>query len=276
MKQLLILMAFLLAMMLLLFVVMAVGNAKQSVQIADRVQQLSNLKAELRSVQKENRTLSGELEAVQAQNRKLRWEQQAVAQQLSGLLPDPAGGLPVLPQTAGGQPAGELLLEAMAVRRLAAVGTAESTLENEATPLPTEAATAGGRICWAADGSDAQPSGGGEAADAQPSGVAAKNAAVAAVTAGIVGGGAEQQKTPCCRSRAGCCHPGSDAAKGDTVLAISETITVPAVSSSTAAAAMLPLLCRQAEEMDSLLHSLFGLVHALTENIAAIPLEAGI
>ncbi len=155
MKQLLILMVFLLAVMLMISGVMAVGNAKQSVQIADRVQQLSNLKAELRAVQKENRLLTGELESVQARNRRLHWEQQAVAKQLSGVLTLSHRGLPAIQPIGNTPAAGVALLEAMAVRHtLAAVDRTQDGSEAGVLLSPAQAAPAGGRICWAAETAD--------------------------------------------------------------------------------------------------------------------------
>ena len=155
MKQLLILTVFLLAVMLMISGVMAVGNAKQSVQIADRVQQLSNLKAELRAVQKENRLLTGELESVQARNRRLHWEQQAVAKQLSGVLTLSYRGLPAIQPIGNTPAAGVALLEAIAVRHtLAASDRTQDGSEAGVLPPPAQAAPAGGRICWAADTAD--------------------------------------------------------------------------------------------------------------------------
>lgn len=314
MKQLLILMAFLLAVMLLLFCVMAVGNAKQSVQIADKVQQLSNLKAEMRSVQKENRTLSGELEAVEVQNRKLRWEQQAVAKQLSGLLPDPEDGLPGLPQAADEPAAGEVLLEAMAVRQTL-VGAVQDASKNGAAPLPAQSHAADGRICWAAgedpvaiaDGSGGETAGnpagrdagreavtagssaaiadgtGGETVgsaavvSAGTGGETAQSAAAAASGSGGDGPAGGADAAACCREREnGCCIPDSLEADRGAVLAVSETITVPAASrGSTAAEAVAALLPMLRQQIDSLLHDLPELVHSLAESLLSTPLGSG-
>lgn len=278
MKQLLILMVFLLAMMLIFSGVMAVGNAKQSVQIADRVQQLSSLKAELRSVQKENRQLIKELETAQASSRKLRWQQQAVAKQLAGVLSISGSNAPMTAHTGGVQADGEVLLQAMAVRQtLTAVQAAWGGLRKKAAALRGEGA--GGRICWAAVS-------GGETGEVTAAAVDSAEgitdspvwATGVAAGAGIALAGGAVDGT-CC-GRDGCCCVAERLTGHGTVLAISEAVTVPVCAGESgaaeAAARLMPLLQRQAERISDVLRSLFELAHTLAESLAGMPLGGGV
>lgn len=289
MKQLLILMVFLLALMLIFSGVMAVGNAKQSVQIADRVQQLSSLKAELRSVQKENRQLIKELETAQASSRKLRWQQQAVAKQLAGVLSISGSNAPMTAHTGGVQADGEVLLQAMAVRQtLTAAQAAWGELRKKAAALHGEGA--GGRICWAAVS-------GGETGEVTAAAVDSAEgitdspvwATGVAAGAGIAlaGGAAEDGGLlaggtvdgTCC-GRDGCCCVAERLTGHGTVLAISEAVTVPVCAGESvaaeAAARLMPLLQRQAEQIGDVLRSLFELAHTLAESLAGMPAGGGV
>jgi len=287
MKQLLILMVFLLAMMLIFSGVMAVGNAKQSVQIADRVQQLSSLKAELRSVQKENRQLIKELETAQASSRKLRWQQQAVAKQLAGVLSISGSNAPMTAHTGGVQADGEVLLQAMAVRQtLTAVQAAWGGLRKKAAALHGEGA--GGRICWAAvsggEPAAAAAAGGAEeivraVGTAAGAGIAAAGGVAGEEAAGDGGHSAGGTVDGTCCGRDDCCCAAERLTGHGTVLAISEAVTVPVCAGESgaaeAAARLMPLLQRQAERMGDLLRSLFELAHTLAESLAGMPAGGG-
>lgn len=291
MKQLLILMVFLLAVMLVFSGVMAVGNAKQSVQIADRVQQLSNLKAELRSVQKENRQLTKELETAQASSRKLRWQQQAVAKQLAGVLSLAESKAPVLPHTGGSRADGEVLLQAMAVKQtLTAAKAAWGGLRAKAAALAGKGAD-GGRICWAAvygdttDGETAAVAAVGSAEGITNSpvlsagvaaGVGIALAGGAAEDGGLLAGGAVGGT--CC-GRVCCCEAECLTGRG-TVLAVSEAVTVPVCAgepdAAEAAARLMPLLQKHMAQMGEMLRSLLELAHTLVESLADVPVGSGV
>lgn len=291
MKQLLILMVFLLAVMLVFSGVMAVGNAKQSVQIADRVQQLSNLKAELRSVQKENRQLTKELETAQASSRKLRWQQQAVAKQLAGVLSLAESKAPVLPHTGGSRADGEVLLQAMAVKQtLTAAKAAWGGLRAKAAALAGKGAD-GGRICWAAvygdktDGETAAVAAVGSAEGITNSpvlsagvaaGVGIALAGGAAEDGGLLAGGAVGGT--CC-GRVCCCEAECLTGRG-TVLAVSEAVTVPVCTgepdAAEAAARLMPLLQKHMAQMGEMLRSLLELAHTLVESLADVPVGSGV
>ncbi len=167
MKQLAVLMALLLAVMLLITGVMAVGNARQSEQMAEKSRQVSSLKADLRTAKKENKTLSTELESCRERILALLSERQAVVQRLSralALLPEGAAGQtdPVLPK--GQTAAGEALLKAAAL---------EQALRRSGGRPPVQA----GAISWAVDTGGAQET-------AVPE-VAANTGAVAATAADV-------------------------------------------------------------------------------------------
>ena len=313
MKQLLILMVFLLAVMLVFSGVMAVGNAKQSVQIADRVQQLSNLKAELRSVQKENRQLTKELETAQASSRKLRWQQQAVAKQLAGVLSLAESKAPVLPHTGGSRADGEVLLQAMAVKQtLTAAKAAWGGLRAKAAALAGKGAD-GSRICWAAvhgdktDGETAAVAAVGSAEGITNSPVLSAGVAAgvgialaggaaedggllagrAAEDGGLLAGGAAEDGGllaggavggTCC-GRVCCCEAERLTGRG-TVLAVSEAVTVPVCAgepdAAEAAARLMPLLQKHMAQMGEMLRSLLELAHTLVESLADVPVGVGV
>lgn len=302
MKQLLILMVFLLAVMLVFSGVMAVGNAKQSVQIADRVQQLSNLKAELRSVQKENRQLTKELENAQASSRKLRWQQQAVAKQLAGVLSLAESKAPVMPHTGGSRADGEVLLQAMAVKQtLTAAKAAWGGLRAKAAALAGKGAD-GGRICWAAvygdqtDGETAAVAAVGSAEGKTNSPVLSAGVAAgaglalaggAAENGGLLAGGAAEDGGllagravggTCC-GRVCCCEAECLTGHG-TVLAVSEAVTVPVCAgepdAAEAAARLMPLLQKHMAQMGEMLRSLLELAHTLVESLADVPVGGGV
>lgn len=291
MKQLLILMVFLLAVMLVFSGVMAVGNAKQSVQIADRVQQLSNLKAELRSVQKENRQLTKELETAQASSRKLRWQQQAVAKQLAGVLSLAESKAPVLPHTGGSRADGEVLLQAMAVKQtLTAAKAAWGGLRAKAAALAGKGAD-GGRICWAAvysdktDGETAAVAAVGSAEGTTNSPVLSAGVA-AGVGIALAGGAAEDggllaggEVGGTCCGRVCCCEAECLTGRG-TVLAVSEAVTVPVCAgepdAAEAAARLMPLLQKHMAQMGEMLRSLLELAHTLVESLADVPVGGGV
>ncbi len=158
MKQLAILMAFLLAVMLMITGIMGVGNARQAEQMTERAMQLSSARAELRKVKKEKAALTETLEASQAQVEKLLREQKAVGQKLDGLLllaqekeqSTPASLLPM-------ETAGTALLKAGALEKAMFMQSGvQAVMAGQTAAMPVEAAAkeaAGpadnGRICWA-------------------------------------------------------------------------------------------------------------------------------
>ncbi|MBQ8149842.1 MAG: hypothetical protein IJ041_04930 [Clostridia bacterium] len=86
MKHLLMLMAFLFFLMLVVSGVMAVGNVKQSEQMAQRIQQVSGLKAELRKAEQRQQELTRELAGWRSRSATLRAGQAAVSRRLGDML----------------------------------------------------------------------------------------------------------------------------------------------------------------------------------------------
>ncbi len=86
MKQLLALMAFLFFLILVVSGVMAVGNVKQSEQIAQRTQQISELKAELRAAEQLQQNLTRQLTALRSRNAELRTTQASFSRRLGDML----------------------------------------------------------------------------------------------------------------------------------------------------------------------------------------------
>lgn len=164
MKQLAILMALFLAVLLLITGVMAVGNARQSEQITQRAQQLSSTKAELRKAEKENKLLTAQLENSRERVRGLILEQKAVAGKLENLLAmakgdESSGTATTLPV----ETAGEALLKAGALEQalftpgsVQAVMAGQQQVASGTDAAAEEADSAhgqeadGSRICWAA------------------------------------------------------------------------------------------------------------------------------
>ena len=176
MKQLAILMAFLLAVMLLITSVMAVGNARQSEQMVARGRQLSAARTDLRKAKKENTALTAALEKSRDANRHLQAERQAVMQRLKSALAlteeDPADGAGQatggkgsselwagLPEGMGVQ--GEVLLCARALElRLMRVRSAEPERAAGALAAATGGTQGGAEpICWAMEVGEAGEAG---------------------------------------------------------------------------------------------------------------------
>lgn len=124
MKQLAILLAFLLAVLLMMTGVMAVGNARQSEQMAEQAMQLSSTKAELRKIKKEKASLAEALEKSRSGAELLLRERQAVTRRLANslsLLEAAEGGrketAPGMTELLPGDGSGELLLQAAALEQ---------------------------------------------------------------------------------------------------------------------------------------------------------------
>lgn len=265
MKQLAVLMALFLAVMLLITGVMAVGNARQSEQMVEKSKQISSLKADLRKVKKENKTLSAALDSTGESRARLLLEQQAVAERLRhalALLPGAATG--VAPQPLPPEPvAGEALLQAMAleqallrtggaaVHTAAAFGAAAEKPQQDETPISW---AVGGNAAGATGGSMAGPV---EAATANSSGTDAGAAAV----------NKSNEALPCrpdctCGCTAGA--PVSEQPAPGTVAAISQVVELPVKGpreSTVSPAGVLALLEEQAERSLMLLDALSSLVH---------------
>jgi len=216
MKQLAILMAFLLAVMLLITSVMAVGNARQSEQMVARGRQLSAARTDLRKAKKENTALTAALEKSRDANRHLQAERQAVMQRLKSALAlteeDPADGAGQatggkgsselwagLPEGMGVQ--GEVLLCARALElRLMRVRSAEPERAAGALAAATGGTQGGAEpICWAmevgeageaglAAGAAVGAAGGDGAADGAAAGTAGGDGAADGAAVGAAGG----------------------------------------------------------------------------------------
>ena len=129
MKQMLALMSLALVLLLMITTVMAVGNSKQSQQMAQRAQLISNLRAELRQSQGDVETLTSQLASQHAVAETLRTERNALNTRymhLMALLKEP-----VFPETENcflptatrrfqqtGNLTGEVWLQAQAIRHL--------------------------------------------------------------------------------------------------------------------------------------------------------------
>lgn len=86
MKQLLALMTSLLALMLVITTIMAVGNMKQSEQITQRTQLISSLRADLRQAAQQEKQLNTSLQAQRTAAGALRMERDALSKRYAGLL----------------------------------------------------------------------------------------------------------------------------------------------------------------------------------------------
>lgn len=128
MKQILALMTLLLILMLTITTVMAVGNVKQSQQMAQRMQLISSLRADLRSAKQEQETLNTQLECERATSRTLRTERNALNKRYDHLMTllrsQPVGYTDALPAPISWTSplipslAGESWLQAQALERL--------------------------------------------------------------------------------------------------------------------------------------------------------------
>ena len=128
MKQILALMTIFLILMLTITTVMAVGNVKQSQQMAHRMQLISSLRADLRSAKQEQETLNTQLECERATSRTLRTERNALSKRYDHLMTllrnQPVGYTDVLPASISWTSplipplTGECWLQAQALERL--------------------------------------------------------------------------------------------------------------------------------------------------------------
>ena len=128
MKHLLALMTLFLILMLTITTVMAIGNVKQSQQMTQRVQLISSLRADLRSAEQKQETLTNQLESERAASRSLRTERNALTKRYDRLMAllhsQPVGYTDMLP-TSGGWTSprilplpGENWLQAQALQQL--------------------------------------------------------------------------------------------------------------------------------------------------------------
>lgn len=105
MKQILALMTLFLILMLAMTTVMAIGNGKQSQQMAQRMQLISSLRADLRSAKQEQETLNAQLESERAASRSLRIERNALTKRYDRLMVllrcQPVGYTDMLPTSNG-------------------------------------------------------------------------------------------------------------------------------------------------------------------------------
>lgn len=218
MKQLAILMAFLLAVLLLVTGVMAVGNARQAEQMTEKARQLSSTKAELRKANKQVKQLTAQLDSSRERVRGLLLEQKAVGQRVDGLWAQAQAGMAAL--TMPVEAAGVSLLKAGALEA-AALETAAAVEEEEDTAGTDESAGTGeGRICWAAgdvpaDGGGADAAGDDGAADMDGGETAAGDGGAADMD---VGTGAAQ---------ADAVEWDEQASEAAAVLAVSEAVQLP-------------------------------------------------
>lgn len=221
MKQLAILMAFLLAVLLLVTGVMAVGNARQAEQMTEKARQLSSTKAELRKANKQVKQLTAQLDSSRDRVRGLLLEQKAVGQRVDGLWAQAQAGMAAL--TMPVEAAGVSLLKAGALEA-GALETAAAVGEEEDTAGTDESAGTGeGRICWAADdgagdGAADVAAVSGEASDAGAGdGVADGDAAGGGVAAAVSGGASD----------AGAVDGDEQASEAAAVLAVSDAVQLP-------------------------------------------------